>query len=104
MRISWSPACKQPTMWAFAGNASTVPPFPCPASLSGDSQDTAGAGVSVDPGNLAVLDELEAVGAGAFIVFEAEVVAAAHHRHDALLDLTWRHLAPSLHLLARTLL
>jgi hypothetical protein len=58
-----SPAVARLTMWALNMNASTGRPFP--QGLSRDSQDPAGARVDVDPGHLAFLEELEAIGAGA---------------------------------------
>src|SRR3990170_8932335 len=86
-------------MWAFDMNASTGRPFPW--ALAGDTEDPRGAGIDVDPHDLAFLHELEAIGAVSAVVFEAQVVMPAHLRDHPALDLAHRQVAPSLHLLAR---
>ena len=47
--------------------------------------------VDVDPDDAAVLHELQAIGAA--VDLRAEIIGAAHERHDPALDLRKRHRA-----------
>src|SRR6476469_9868830 len=53
--------------------------------------DDSALAINVDPDHAAVLHEFEAVGVA--VQLGAEIVGAAHHRHDAALKLGKRHRA-----------